>query len=233
LKKVIKVNAINLDEAYFRLSLDSADRLNMDFILEKLRKKDSDSKPGWSIVFNNIKLKNSRFRLQLYPYKEYPGWINFSDMRLYDVNAALYNFRPGSDSTTFGIRSLSFTENSGFRVNEFNADFRFSKQFLKILDLEIKTPVSDLHGSGVQLLFKSFEDFSDGGFFEKVTLLVDLKNSSLNLADLGYFTHVFQGTDQIVRFSGRTKGTVGDMKMKDITIQFGNSSVIQGEVNIN
>ena len=91
------------------------------------------------------------------------------------------NFKPGKDSTTFRIKSLSFTEASGFRVTEFNTDFRLNPQFLKFLDLEIKTPVSDLHGPGVQLLFNSFQDFSEGGFFEKVTLLVDLKNSSLNL----------------------------------------------------
>jgi hypothetical protein len=231
--KVIKVNAVNLNEAYFRLSSDSLSRMNIDFILEKLRKKDNDSKTGWSMVFNHINLKNSRFRLQLYPYVENHGGINFTDLRLYDVNAALHNFRPGSDSTTFRIKSLSFREASGFRVREFDADFRLNPQFLKFLDLEIKTPVSDVHGPGVQLLFNSFQDFSEGGFFEKVTLLVDLKNSSLNLADLGYFTPVFWGTDQMVRFSGRTIGTVGNMKVKDIAIQFGNSSVIQGGLNIN
>ena len=233
LKKIIKVNAVNLNDAYFRLASDSLSTMNIDFILEKISSKDSVSKPGWSIVFNNIRLNDSRFRLQLFPFEENSGGINFTDLRLYHVNAALHNFRPGKDSTTFLIKSLSFTEASGFRVTEFRSEFRLNQGFLKFLDLEVITPVSDLHGPGVQLLFSSFQDFSEGGFFEKVTLLVDLKNASLNLADLGYFAPVFKGTDQMVRFSGRTKGTVGNMKVKDIAIQFGNSSVIQGEFNIN
>jgi hypothetical protein len=219
-RKIVKINAVNLNEAYFHLSSDSLSQMNIDFILEKIRKKGSENKPGWSIVLNNIKLKNSRFRLQLYPFKESDGGINFTDLRLYNIDAA------------FRIKTLSFREISGFRVNEFAADFRLNPQFLKFLNVEIKTPLSYVHGPGVQLLFNSFKDFAQGGFFEKVTLLTDLNNSSLNLADLGYFTHIFMGTDQSVRFSGWSKGTVGNLKVKDIGIYFGNSSSIQGGLNI-
>ena len=56
--KAIKVNAVNLNEAYFRLSSDSSYLLNIEFILERLRGKEDTTKTGWKIALNNIKLKN-------------------------------------------------------------------------------------------------------------------------------------------------------------------------------
>ena len=232
-KRIIKVNAVNLNEAYFRLSVDSSSLMNINFILDRLKGNSDTSKTKWTTAFNNIKLKKSRFRLQLYPLKENDKGINFTDLHLQDLNATLQRFLPASDSTTFRIKSLSFIEASGFELQELTADFRLSKQFLKFLNLKIKTPVSRLQGNGVQLLFSNWQDFKEGGFFEKVKLITDLTNSSLNLTDLGFFAPVFQETDQVVLFSGRTKGTVGNLKVKDIEIQFGKLSLIQGELNIN
>ncbi|MBN1416353.1 MAG: translocation/assembly module TamB domain-containing protein [Bacteroidales bacterium] len=234
IKKGIKINAVNLNEAYVRLSSDSTSLLNIRFILDRLQSKKEDTfKTGWKIALNNIKLKDSRFSLELYPFKEKPAGINFTDMQLYDVDATLRGFIPGKDSTMFTIKSLSFTEVSGFRLNDLQANFRLSKHFLKFLDLDIKTPVSSLQGKGVQLLFNNWQDFKEGGVYDNVNLLVELKHSAINLSDLGYFAPVFQGTDQVVLFSGRSKGPVGNMKIKDIAIEFGNVSVIKGGLNIN
>jgi len=232
-KKVIKVNAINLNEAYFRLSSDSANLLNIEFILQRIRGNSAKSGSGWSVALNNIKLKQSRFRLQIYPYKKDDSGINFSDMQLYDLDLVLQRFVPGKDSTSFNIKSLSFTELSGFRVDDFKADFSLGQTFMRFMDLSVKTPVSELHGEGVQLLFNNYKDFAQGNFFEKVKLSVDLKNSSLNLSDLGFFSPVFKGADQIIVFTGRSRGPVGNLKVKDIDIRFGNTSLIQGKLDIN
>jgi hypothetical protein len=232
-KKVIRLNAVNIYEAYFRLVADSAGTMNIQFLLDKLAGKGDSSKTGWITEFNNIKLKDSRFSLHLYPVKEPVYGINFTNLRLSQLNASLRNFNPKKDSTAFRIKTLSCVEASGFRLEDFKADFSLSKRFLKFYNVTIKTPVSTAFGNSVELYFDSWQDFKEGGFYEKVQLIADLKKSTLNLSDLGYFAPVFKETDQPVTFSAKTKGTIGNLKIKDIDIHFGSTSVIQGEFSIN
>ncbi|MBN2273806.1 MAG: translocation/assembly module TamB [Bacteroidales bacterium] len=233
MKKVIKVNAVNLNEAYLRLTVDSTNLINIQFIIEHLKGGDGPSKQGWTTALNNIRLKKSRFRLRLYPYKETDHGINFTDIRLYNLNATLHHFHPGKDSTTFSVKSLSCIEASGFQLNDLNLDFRLSKQYLKFLNLSAKTPFSTLKGDGVQLLFDSWQDFKDGGVFENVNLVTSLKNAYLNLGDLGFFAPGLYNTSQVILFSGQSKGTIENLKIKDVRINFGNASVIRGDFSIN
>jgi len=233
LKRVIKVNAANLKGAYVRLSVDSLDELNIRFIIDLLKGKGGASGPGWTIALNNIRLKESRFRLQLYPFRERDKGINFTDIRLYDLDATLHHFLPGKDSTTFTIKSLSCIEASGFKLQDLKADFRLSNQFIKFEELSIKTPVSVLKGNWARLLFNSWDDFKEIGIYENVNFVMDLKNSFINLSDLGFFAPAFYGTDQDILFSGRTKGTIGNLKVKDIEIQCCNVSSILGDFSIN
>lgn len=232
LNKVVKLNAINLNEAYFNLYFDSLNTHNLQFILNLLKPKEDVGKTGWTAQFNNIKLKKSRFTLQLYPYKETEYGINFTRMKLSDINASLHHFVPSKDSTSFKIRSLSFKEESGFITEKVKADFSLSKHFLKLHNISIETPSSTVFCKKVDLLFDSWQDYKAGGFYEKVALQVEISNSNLYLAELGYFAPAFRNMEQHINIAGKSKGTVNNLKVKDINIRFGSNSLIQGNLGI-
>ncbi len=233
LKKIIKVNAVNLKEAFVRLAVDSSARVNIEFIIDRLKGDGSASGTQWTIALNNIRLKESRFRLLLFPFEDRDKGINFTDLRLDNLHADLHHFTPGKDSTTFRIRSLSGIEANGFQFQDVMADFRLSKHFLKLEDFRIRTPYSSLKGNGVRLLFDSWDDFKDQGIYEKVRLLVDVEKSSLDLFDLGFFSPAFYDTHQVIAITGQTKGTPGNLKVKDLEIRSGQVSYMLGDFSIN
>ena len=233
LKKIIKINAVNLKGVFFRLAVDSSGLVNIRFIIDRLQGKGGTSESRWVVALNNIRMKESRFRLQLTPYVSRDKGINFTDLQLFNLNADLHSFTPGKDSTTFRIRALSGIEASGFQFQDVKADFRLSNNFLKLENFSIKTPYSTLQGNGVRLLFESWDDFKDQGVFEKVNLVTEIEKSSLDLFDLGYFIPAFYETHQIIALSGRTKGTPGNLKIEDMVIHAGQASSILGDFSIN
>lgn len=227
----ITLRSINLDQALFALSIDSTHTSNLEYFLALL-KGDGTGKGGWKTKFNNIKLHDSRFRLHN-AYSDPPEYgVNYGDMQLTGINGDIRHFNPGPDSVVFDIRAFQFREQSGFVLNKLSGHFSESRTFLTLHDFTAETPYSRLEGDEISLKFKDWDDFKGGSFEQKVRMLVNLDASTIDFYDIGFFAPVFRETRQAVRVSGLARGTVSNLKGRNLEIGFGEGSVIRGEMNL-
>jgi len=231
LKQKISLGSIDLDTTLIGLSVDSAKNLNLQYFINKLRGKGS-GKGNWAVKFNNIRLKNSRFAFRNYDPEPVDYGINFADLHISGINADIKHFQPTPDSVSFYIKSLQFTEQSGFRLDNLTGLFSESKTFLSFREITIQTPNSGIKGNEVDFRFKHWGQFKGDSFSDSVKLRLDLLPSNINLNDIGYFAPALRDTRQGIAISGQIRGSVSNLKARNLEIGVGSGSEIKGELNL-
>jgi hypothetical protein len=231
LKQEISIGSINLNNTLFRLSIDSSRNLNLNYFIDILRG-NGKGEGGWKVNFNNIRMTDGRFALRSFFATPVDYGVNYSDMYISGINADLKRFQPTPDSVSFFIRSLQFTEQSGFRLENLTGEFSESKTFLSFRNISLITPYSQLRGDEISLRFRNWDQCKGDSFVRFVRLRIKLSPSSINLRDIGYFAPSFRNTNQLVSISGQVKGPVSNLKGKMLEIGFGAGSIIKGELNL-
>ncbi|MBN2480901.1 MAG: translocation/assembly module TamB [Bacteroidales bacterium] len=232
LKSSVSLGSIDFNEALIRLYIDSTRTANIKYFVNQIRsQKKSDGK--WNIEFNNIRINHSRFYLYNYFHKNRDYGINFTDLKISEIDADIKQFNPSADSLSFYINALAFREISGFELENLTAGFSQSKTFLKFRDLKIETRTSVINADEIALTFDRWSKFKKDSLFGDVNFDIDLEGSSLNLADLGYYAPVFSNTYQSVSLTGRMTGPLNNIKGRNLNIGFGNTSLLQGQINLN
>ncbi len=226
----VTIGSLNFEKADLALAIDSVNGLNLSYFINKLSG-NKQGKGGWTVQFANLRLRNSRFSLKNYGGRPVGYGINFSDIRVYDIDADVRQFRPSKDSLSFFVKSLSLKEKSGFILDKLSASFSQSRTFLSFRDVVMKTPYSVIKGDEIIMRFMSYNAFKADSFVNKVRLRINLSQARFDLADIGYFAPVFQNMHQQISFSGLVTGPVNNIHGKDLIIGFGNHSKLRGNLN--
>ncbi len=227
----LSLSSLDLDRAFLRVSIDTAQQVNIRIFIRQLKRQEPRD-DRWKVSFSNIRITDGRFALKKYNSRAKDYGINFRDLQILSINAELRNFIPGTDSVSFTIRSLSFEELSGFRVESLSADFCQSPAFLKFGNLSILTPASRINGDHVNLSFDSWGSFRTDSLFSQVRFDIMLQNCVLALHDLGYFARLFRDREELVRLSGQVRGPLDNLKAKNVELGAGTSSSLRADLNL-
>ena len=122
LKQEISIGSINLNNALFRLAIDSARNLNLNYFIDKLRGNGKGKGDG-KLISTTSRMTDGRFALRSYYSTPVEYGINYSDMHISGINADIKRFNPSPDSLSFFIKSLQFTEKSGFGLENLTGEF--------------------------------------------------------------------------------------------------------------
>ncbi len=233
-ENVLTFKRVNLVNADINFSIDSLGYLNLESIINKISPPDTVPSPPspkpFAIEINNIKIENSRFRLKSFnPVKQDKG-INFEDMDLRRLNIDAKDFGLHRDTISVLINSLSFVEKSGFDVEKLRAEFSLCRKHLKLDKLRIKS-----HGSNIQLpyLHMSFESMkSMSRFVQEVKIDAQFENSLLKTQTIGYIAPELAKYDIEVVLNGKVKGTISDIRAKNMLITSGSQTRIATSFHI-
>ncbi len=231
-KRRIPLNTVTLENATLRLATDSAGVVNIRFIIDEIRRKDTTRAPRL-LTIRNIKFKDSKFYLKTYNSKSKNQGINLSDLVLNKFNTEIRRLVKDADTVNFLIKSLTFEDHSGFLVKNLYAKTSISKNHLIFRNTSINTELSRISGAQIALNFNSFKDFKPEVRYERVKLNILFFPSDVNLRDIAFFSPKLYGTDQLINISGEVRGYIGNLKGRNINIRYGEKSKIQGEFNLN
>jgi len=204
--------------------------LNFKFIADYFSSSDttSSSKP---FDFNpgEIKLTNVSFAYIDKRYNESSRGINFEDIRLEALEATFGNINQQADTLNLDIENLSFKEKSGFKLDYLESTIKFTPAYVQFNSLLINTAHSNVQ-CDYTMSYDSIDDFDD--YIKKVKMNGDFEETTLSSTDLQYFAPELIGMNQTIVFSGKLKGTVDQLRGKDLNIRFGKKSYFKGDANL-
>ena len=151
---------------------------------------------------------------------------NPKDLDFTKLNASVTDFLIFGPDVTTKINKMSFLDFRGLYVKNLSSKFSYSKKNIKLENLDLLTKESTLNGS-VVLNYK-IEDFSD--FTDKVQFDIKLNSASIASNDIRYFYKEL-GKNQHFYTKTSIKGTLNDLKFKNLELVDDRKTQINGDVN--
>jgi hypothetical protein len=230
----IRLSRLSFEDATIRLATDTTRELNLKILIDEFRKKpDSASQNKWTVQFEAIDLNHSRFILDhKFKYREVPYGINFTDLRIEDMDLHIQGFRIENDTIGFNIDHLSFREKSGFKMDHLEASVFLHKEFFLWRDLDFRTAHSNVRAERIDFHFGQWKDFGQGGFLSKVDISYRFLPSGFHLNDVSYFARVFRNVDRTVIMQGDLRGRINSLKGNDLLLTYGDNSHFSGNFDL-
>lgn len=225
------IEYIQLDDALINLQRHKDDRRwSYLMLLDHLKsdKKTSTSGKGWEIEAREIRLNNATFRYNDMHSVHDTEEFDESHMLLTSLYGDIHSFTSLGDTVRMQIDGLQGREQCGFTVSSLSSLFTIDPHRMDFSNLKIKTPYSDLKHQ-FTMLYDSLEDFDD--FLSRVKLEAHLDSSFVSFDDLVYFSSALKGMHQMIRISGDGKGTVDNLKCKNLIAYFGQHSYFKGNAS--
>lgn len=141
-------------------------------------------------------------------------------IKLQKINLKAKDFEINGPDIDADILSLSMLSDFGLMIENLSADFSYSPEEMRFLDLTLDTGQSLLKGN-VEL------DYSKNGmadFKNNVLITAHLENSTIATNDLNTFYNEF-GASQIINFSGNLEGILNDFKLTNTDLSTSNSRI--------
>lgn len=183
---------------------------------------------GWDVKVNELTIddgmfKNDRFT-ERKPYAHFDG----QHLLFSNITGKFTNLTFQQDTIRANV-DLKTKERSGFEVKSMTATLIMHPELMEFQNLDIRTPRSRLRDY-FALRYNSFDDMSD--FISSVTLEGKFANSELNSDDIAFFAPALEDWNKIIRLQGTAKGTVDNISGKNLIVQAGNSTTLNGDFHI-
>ncbi|HEC44324.1 MAG TPA: hypothetical protein ENI20_15990 [Bacteroides sp.] len=235
----IILSRLKLENATIRIATDTARVNNLSFIVDALRKSaDTTSTKKWTVSVEAIDLNDSRFILDHnYKPKEVPYGINFTKLRIEDMDLNVREFKVANDTIKFKIDHLSFREKSGFKMEHLESTVYINKEFFYWRDVHFYTEETDVRAERIDFRFNTWKDFGEDefgktGILSKVKLDYRFLPSTFYLPDVAYFAWRFKGTNESIKMSGGLRGRINSFKGDDIVLAYGKNSHFSGSFDL-
>lgn len=183
---------------------------------------------GWDIKADDIRITNSNFTYDKdnRPYDN--RGMDYAHLQVDSINMDLTGVHVVEDTIFTHINSFSAQEKCGFKVLDLTANAAIATTKMTFNDLLLETPNSLIHN----YFSMEFDQLSDFGRFEdKVVMDGEFNGAAVSLQDINYFAKALSSIDHnTVKLSGSIRGTVKNLRGRDLQIDFGNNSSFNGDV---
>ncbi|MEO8088364.1 MAG: hypothetical protein ABI763_16205, partial [Bacteroidota bacterium] len=231
--KILDIHELKLQDGGFYLrEYHGEDVFNLDFILNYFSSSNTSdtSSSSYKITVENLRLENVRFKYEVADDTLQEHGMDYEHLDISHVFGDINDIHFINDSVFCQIRNLSLMERSGFVLNSFNGDAKLSADQMRINQLSIKTPYSDIH-TDLTFNYDSFPDWIE--FIDKMRWNSNFQNSTISFTDIAYFAGEYLwGIHNTVKLTGECKGTVTRFRCKNMLLQYGQQTLFKGNFGL-
>ncbi len=230
-RHLLRLSSLELDGARFKLATAEGDeRSNLTLLLEKLAsEEDSTASPEWTIRCDRYRIDRFHFSFHDANDAVDPFGVDFKHIAIPDAVISGHSLAVVGDSISAMLEGLSLTERSGLRIEHLGGQASVSGQGIVIEELDLRTPRSRVDGR-LAMSADGWASFSE--FTDEVALRFDLAPSRLNFSDIAWFAPELRGIDFPVEVSGKVRGTIAELKGRELRIAFGKESRFAGSAEL-
>ena len=199
---------------------------------------DKNENKTWQIQTDKFILKQGKFELHNAKRQPSPELdLDFNDLKISQLYIDIRDFNLKQAVFSGDVRQLSAQEARGFILSNLSGLTRLSNKGLRIEELRLITPWTDL-GNFLEFQYQTYEDFFD--FVNKVDMQVQLRPGRIRLQDVMYFAPALKDLDffrlnanEVLEIQGQAWGTVNDLHSDRIRLNTLNgASILDGSFDM-
>jgi translocation and assembly module TamB len=188
------------------------------------------TQPGWNVKVGDIKLVNNDLRYDDFNTPAQPKGLDYAHLDIKNLNVNLLDFLFSDDNIAGALKSGSFQEKSGFKLEEFQTNFAYGAKETYLRNLFVKTPNTLLRDE-LSLRYNSLNELTQD--IAKVKIKLRLTDSRIAFADILLLVPDLAKTppfdkepNGIVKGSGQVTGSVDDMLVSKARFSMLNGTVL-------
>ena len=226
-KKNLVINYGNVQGGKFVVRETDRGIMAVKEVTDKLVKPDRKSEFRLDIH----KLEGSGVEFQLLRKDEPREGVDYADMRLLGIDVLMENFLVDKGAVSGDIRTLSFTERSGFDLENLYGYFYVYDGRVQVKGAQIKTALSEINLDNLLLDGEDWLDYRD--FINNIPIICSISDSNISSEDVGYFAPTLWNWQTTLRnASASMNGTVANFKGKVVNATLEDGGVLQGSVRV-
>lgn len=182
---------------------------------------------GWVVQADKIQIKNGVFADDKYG-SEPLSYFDGRHIEFNKINTTFTDLHWQKDTVTAHL-VLQTKERSGFEVKNMVADLRMTPEEMGFSNLDIQT-----NNSRIRNYFKmSYADFSSmDNFIHAVKMQANFDNSEIDSDDIAFFAPALKTWKKNITIKGTVRGTVDDLFGKNLVIQAGKNTYLNGDISM-
>lgn len=231
----LRLSKVELVDPHLELKKYEGDKVwNYDFLEEyfssdKPKRRDTTTKP-WDVFVDRIMLTNTHLDYHNFnkPWQDFG--VDFDHMAVRGLNASMSDFHKSGDTAIVHMDRLFLSENSGFLLDTLAATIKIHENYLGFDDLLIATANTRLRSPRLSFFFSDIDDFDD--FEEKVKMEAQILPSKVYMKDISFFAPELEGFDRTIQLSGKVRGTVNELKIRQLDLALSDQTYIKGNIDL-
>jgi len=183
---------------------------------------------GWTMNIRSLTINNGAFKNIRQGNKASGPYFDPDDMEFTAINGQFSNVRLEKDTFSAKV-NMNTKERGGFVVKSLESDIKINPKGMYFDHLFLQT-----NNSIVRNYFSmSYADMSDmSDFIHKVKMRGDFEDSQIDSDDITYFAPAVKSWKRNFRITGKIRGTVSDISGKDLVINAGKDTYINGDITL-
>jgi hypothetical protein len=183
---------------------------------------------GMDVKIGTLKIENGIFKSDKQTDREAYSYFDGQHIFFSDIDADLSNARFIGD-TIFSKLKLTAKERSGLEVKDLSADFKLMPQGMAFNNLNLQTNRSTIKN----YFMMSYADMNDmGDFIHKVRMNANFDGTYIDSDDIAFFAPNMQSWKKKITLKGKVRGTVDDLVGRDMLVQAGTSTTLNGDITL-
>jgi hypothetical protein len=158
------------------------------------------------------------------------GAIDYAHLDLNPLTVELNDFKIGKDHIGLHIEKLAAKEKCGLVIQNWTSDVLVSPKGVKIDNITIKTPKSDIAIKKFHLLTKSYNAFKS--FNDSVIFDANILKSEISAADVAYFVPALEGMTQKFTIETKIKSNLSSLKLDQLKLSTGKRTRLNGSFQL-
>lgn len=157
--------------------------------------------------------------------------MDYSHIDVDSINFVITEMSFDGDAVKGYMNSLSASEKSGFKLDEFDSksQFEVSSERLDFKNLNVKTHATSLD-LDLQFLYNGYSNFRK--FVDSIMIVANIRPSQLTLSDLKYFAPTMAKMTDTLQINGLVTGFVRDFTANNFNFSYKDSTNFEGTIKM-
>ncbi|MBK6936746.1 MAG: hypothetical protein IPH18_07545 [Chitinophagaceae bacterium] len=197
-------------------------------IIKEVLRPASWNKGGAAIQIANLKIIDGTFKNNKLDGHQQFAHFDGQHILFTAINAEFKDAGLTGDTIRSKV-NLTAKERSGLFVKSMVADAKITPQGMAFSNMNIETNSSNLRN----YFSMSYADMGDlGNFIHKVTLAATFKDATIHSDDIAFFAPALKTWNKEIKLNGKVRGLVDDFTARDLLLQSGNSTYLDGDITM-
>lgn len=228
--RFISVNKLDLQDASLSLArYEQEEELNIQFLLDYFSPTPGKEGRPWDVTIKSFELGNAAFRFVDHDRTGGLPAFDPHNFSLSGFDLAMTDIFLDGGTLSFELENMAFRESHGFELHHFSGFLEVGPRHARIENLLLRSERSTV-STNLELVYEGPEAFSN--FYEEVGIALNISNSRIDLADVGYFVPALYGMQDPITIRGEVSGKPSRIRGSEFYLSYGGHSAFRGSFQL-